>query len=259
VKDGSGKAISSKLVEQISMTKKFRIKRVKTILLFALLIACPTARSQNSERNKVELMQGIWDYTMNTDTSKYYKIVSGKNCLSFSYTRDNNDLEFTLFEMVIGFQNITTKYDETEFIHVDSLKESGLYYTEIINKNYISEGTIDETFCIIASYFECNGEVLSINGGKLFEFEKVEELPFEALGKLYRRGLIDGRNYIKDYLNLKFQSIKPLKCVLYSEPNKPMKTRLNRNNIVIVIEENDKWVKIKYSEGEGWVRKSDLR
>src|SRR5688572_19901099 len=126
---------------------------------------------------KLKLMQGIWDYTMNTDTSKYYKVVNGKNCLDFSYATDSNEL--TLFEMIIGFQSLATKYDETEFIHVDSLKENGLYYTAIINKNYVtSEGTIDKTFYIIASYFECDGEMLSINGGKLFEFEKIKELPF---------------------------------------------------------------------------------
>jgi hypothetical protein len=225
-----------------------------------VLFFCPIIGSV-AQAPKLKLMQGIWNYTMNTDTSKYYKVVNGKNCLDFSYTSDNNDLEFTLFEMVIGFQSLATKYDETEFIHIDSLKENGLYYTEIINKSYItSEGIIDKTFCIIASYFECDGEILSINGGKLFEFEKVDELPFEALSKLYKRGRLDGRDYIKDYLNIKVQSIKPVKCVIYSEPNKPTKVRLNRDDVVVVIEETGKWLKVKYGEDDiGWIKKEDAR
>ena len=225
-----------------------------------VLFFCPIVGAV-AQAPKLKLMQGIWDYTMNTDTSKYYKVVYGKKCLAFSYTSNNTDLEFTLFEMVIGFQNIATKYDETDFIHVDSLKEDGRYYTEIINKNYItSEGIIDKTYCIIASYFECDGEVLSINGGKLFEYEKIDELPFEALSKLYKRGKLDKRDYIKDYLKLKTRQVKPLKCKVYRSPSEQSKVQLKRDDVVIITEEANKWVKVKYSEeGLGWIKKDDLK
>jgi hypothetical protein len=213
------------------------------------------------ERTKLSQMQGVWEYTMNTDSSKYYKVVNEKKCLDFSYTTDSKDLEFTLFEMVIGFQNVATKYDETEFIHVDSLKENGLFFTGIIDKEEVGQdGLINKAFCMIASYYECDGELLAINGGKLFEYEKVSGLSYDAIKKLYYRGRQNNRNYLKDYLNLKVQSIKLLKCVLYSEPNKPTKARLNRDDLVIVIEEAGKWVKVKYSEeGLGWIKKDDLK
>jgi hypothetical protein len=231
--------------------------RIIYVLLLSSIVLVMNAFGQ--ENTKLLQMQGVWDYTMNTDTVKSYKIVVNKSCLDFSY-KVNND-EITLLEMIIGFQNIAAKYDETEFIHIDSLKENGLFFTEIVDKEEIGQdGLINKAFCMIASYYECDGELLAINGGKLFEYEKISELSYGAIKKLYNRGKQDNRNYLKDYLNLKVQSIKPVKCVLYSQPNKPTKARLNSDDVVIVIEGTSKWIKVKYSEeGFGWVKKDDLK
>ncbi|WP_414693422.1 SH3 domain-containing protein [Ohtaekwangia sp.] len=80
-----------------------------------------------------------------------------------------------------------------------------------------------------------------------------------ALDKLFKRGRLDGRDYIKEYLGLKVLSIKSLKSTVYSSPNKQTAVHLNRDTIVVVIGETNKWVKVKYCEGEGWIRKSDLK
>jgi hypothetical protein len=228
--------------------------KIYTVVIFFCFI--PESYAQAP---KLKLMQGVWNYTMNTDTSNFYKVVSGKDCLDFGFLTSNVDSEFTLLEMVIGFQNSITKYDDTLFIHVDSLKEDGVFYTAIINKeNITSEGIIDKAFCIIASYFECDGELLSINGGKLFEYEKISTLPFSALLRLYRRGKIDKRDYIKDYLKIKVLTIRNAKCKVYSNPSEPTNLQLKKDDIVVVIEDRGNWLKVQYDEsGVGWIRKED--
>ena len=230
----------------------------KDVVAVAIFLLCFDVTSFAQAPTKLKLIQGVWSYTMNTDTVKSYKIVANKNCLDFVYKVHSD--EITLLEMIIGFQSSVEWSDDTMFIHVDSLKENGLFFTEIIDKEEIAQdGLIDKAFCMIASYYECDGELLAINGGKLFEFEKMSELPYDAIKKLHNRGKQDNRNYLEDYLNLKGQSIKPAKCVVYSEPNEPTKVRLNRDDFVIVIEETGKWLKIKYGEcGIGWIKKDDV-
>jgi hypothetical protein len=217
-----------------------------------------------AQPTKLRMMQGIWDYTLNTDTSKYYKIVNGKNCLSFSFTKSNSDSDFTLFEMVIGFQSFVTKYDEVELIHVDSLKENGLYYTEIINRNYITaEGVIDKTFCIIASYHECDGELLSINGGKLFEYGKVMKLPSEGIKRLYNRGKHDNRNYIKDYIGIDVKEIKDARVIIYSTPGTASKVKLLKGELVTIVMRRGEWYKIQFEKNEiifeGWIMQKRVK
>lgn len=231
----------------------------KYVLAVVIFLLCFSIKSFAQAPTKLKLLQGIWSSTLNTDTVKSYKIVANKNCLDFAYNVDSH--EVTLLEMILGFQSSVEWSDDTKFIHVDSLKENGLFFTEIIDKEEIGQdGLIDKAFCMIASYYECDGELLAINGGKLFEYENISVLSYNAIKKLYNRGKQDNRNYVKDYLNLKVLSIKPVKCVIYSEPNKPTKARLNRDDVVIVIEETGKWLKIKYGEdGLGWIRKEEAK
>lgn len=223
-----------------------------------VLLLCFTTESFTQAPSKLKLLQGIWDYTMNSDTSKSYKVVSGKKCLEFGYIKSDNDLDFTLFEMIIGFQSFATKYDETEFIHIDSLKENGLYFTEIVDTDEIGQdGFGNKAFCMIASYYECDGELLSINGGKLFEYGKVPKLPNEAIKKLYNRGKHDNRNYIKDYIGIDVKEIKDAKTTIYSKPETSTKIRLLKGDLVTIVMQEGEWCKIEFEKNEivheGWI------
>jgi len=225
-----------------------------------LLIGCITGlHAQVHEGTRLALMQGVWECSTNDETN-IFKIVKGKNCLEFTYEPSNN-LDFTLFDMIIGFQSLTTKYDEIQVINIDSLKENGLYYTEIIDKKDIGQdGTINKAFCIIPSYYECDGSILSINGGKLFEYEKIPKLPNSALKKLYNRGKKDNRNYIKDYMYIKVAEINATKSIVYSKPGKSTNIQLIKGDVVIVLEEEGEWIKIEYGEEyeQGYIKKENL-
>lgn len=232
---------------------------MKNLVIILLLCYITGLHAQVHEGTRLALMQGIWECSTNDETS-IFKIVKGKNCLEFTY-EPSDKLDFTLFDMMIGFQNLATKYNEIQVINIDSLKENGLHYTEVINKKYIGQdGTIDKAFCIIPSYYECDGSILSINGGKLFEYEKISKLPNNALKKLYYRGRQDKRDYTKDYLGIKVSEISASKSIIYSEPGKPTNTQLGKGDIVTVLEEKGNWLKVDYgTETAGWVKKEDAK
>lgn len=193
---------------------------------------------------------------MNSDTEKAFTIVKGKLSLNFVYNISGG-IDFPLAESVKGFYSGDTEVDS---LNVESLGEDGLHYI-VVDKNEItSSGWIYKPNYILPRYFQCDGELMSINGGQLVEYSKIKELPFEALSRLYKRGRLDRRDYIKEYLNLKVLAIKSAMSIVYSEPNKPTKVRLNRDGVVVVIEETGKWLKIKYGEdGLGWIKKEDAK
>lgn len=232
---------------------------MKNFVIILLLCYITGLHAQVHESTRLALMQGVWDCSTN-DEASIFKIIKDKNCLEFTY-KPSDDLDFTLFDMIIGFQSLVTEYNEIQVINIDSLKENGLYYTEIIDKKDIGQdGKINKTFCIIPSYYECDGKILSINGGKLFEYEKIPKLPNNAIKNLYYRGIHDIRDYIKDYLGIKVVEIASPQSTVYSEPNKPTATQLTKGDVVIVLEEKGNWVKVDYGgSNPGWVKKEDTQ
>ena len=110
---------------------------------------------------------------------------------------------------------------------------------------------------MIASYYECDGELLSINGGKLFEYGKVPKLPNEAIKKLYNRGKHDNRNYIKDYIGIDVKEIKDAKTTIYSKPETSTKIRLLKGDLVTIVMQEGEWCKIEFEKNEivheGWI------
>jgi hypothetical protein len=230
---------------------------MKKFIIISLLCCITKLHAQVQVNTRLALMQGIWEWITNDDTNSVFKVVNGNKCLEFAFEKVSNDLEFPLFEMIIGFQNTATFDNEIWHINIDSLKEDGLYYTEVINKKYIERnGMINKAYCVIPSYYECDGNILSINGGKLFEYEKIKKLSNNSLKKLYNRGKLDKRDYIKDYLNIKVMEITAFNGIIYSEPNKPTNIQLSKGDIVTVLEEKGKWLKVDYGTDQpGWIKR----
>jgi hypothetical protein len=234
--------------------------RIHFLLLMTLLCSLKLSYAQEKASRKPSLIQGIWEGIMNSDSTEHlYKIINGNRSLGISFTNASQVSDFYLNESIEGFQNY--KRDEVDSINVKWLSKEGKYYTSIINEKKINKnGWVDIEYCIVPDYFECDGELMSINGGHLSEFDKINELPFNTISILYKRGKLDRRDYINDYLKLETRQVKPLKCKVYANPNEQSKTQLKRDDVVIVIEETSKWAKVKYSEEEfGWIKKDDLK
>jgi hypothetical protein len=232
---------------------------------FIILFLHYTIAAHGQIDTKLSLIQGIWQYSFpnktGVNTGSIFKIVNNEKCLEFTYIPDSNELTHPLFKMVVGFQDSVNSSYENEEIDTNAFKADGLYYTEIISEEYIKEdGLVRKPDFIVPSYFECDGQVMSIAGSKLFEYEKVFELPYEAVMYLFRRSKRDERNYLKEYLKLEVLAIKPLKCTVYSKPDKHTNVQLNRDDVVVIIEKKGDWLKVEYGEdGIGWIKKEAVK
>jgi hypothetical protein len=232
---------------------------VKTCLFFCITNFLATiGYCQTTEANRLQLIQGVWAGTTNSDVENLYKIVKGNKSLGISLSDTAPIADFYLNESIEGFQNFT--YTDVDSINVKTLSGDGKYYTAILEEDQVDkEGWVSIAYCMIPDYFECDGELMSINGGRLLEFSKLNQLPFEALIKLYKRGKIDRRDYIKEYLDINALRIKA-RCNVYSTPNGQTKLQLNKDDIIIVIEDRGDWLKVQYNERDiGWLRKADAR
>ncbi len=224
-------------------------------MIVILLSSLRLSYAQVNGKSKLALMQGVWENTVNSDTEKAFTIIKGKYSLNFVYDISGGS-DFPLVETVKGFFNENTEVDS---LSVDSLKEDGLHYIVINKEDVLLNGWVQSPCFLTPAYFACDGELMSINGGKLAEYSKSNSLLFEALVKLYKRGKLDQRDYIKDYLNIKARAIKSLKCKVYAEPRKLTMEQLNRDDVVVVLGEKGKWLKVKYKEDDfGWIRKADV-
>ena len=238
-------------------TRSMRL--VATIQILVLTHFLFYADAQQNRKSKLECVQGIWENTMNSDAEKAFTIIKGHASLSFVYDTSNN-IDFPLNESIEGFQNFANRnYDS---IHVDSLKNDGLYYT-IANINDIEpDGWIFPLNYLVPTYFSCDDELLSINGGHIVEYNKIQELPFEAIDKVHQRGKIDRRDYLFQYLGIKvgmIQSARSRVYLLVGNEKKPSEHFLGKDDTVIVLQTSDDWVKVKYSDRDiGWVKRRDV-
>jgi hypothetical protein len=233
---------------------------MKINLIVILLLYCTTVTNGQVNTN-LTLIQGIWQYSFPTEPGSIFKIVKDKKCLEFIYAPNSGESNHVLFRMIVGFQDSVNSSYEHEEIDTNSFRADGLYYTEIISEEDITaDGLVEKPNFIVPSYFECDGQLLSMSGRGILDYDKIAELPHEVVEYLYYRGSRDKQDYLRDYLNLKVIAIKPLKCTLYSKPDKTTDVQLTRGDVVIVTEEAGKWLKVKYSEsGIGWINKDDVR
>lgn len=229
---------------------------MKTALISLLLFSFISLQGQVKKNTRLSLMQGIWLSNSSRDSSiTNFKIVKEKNCIEFYESPDSIT---ALFNMMIGFQSIAGSTAEIESIQIDSLKENGPYYTEVVDKKHIeNDGSVNTAYCVIASYYECDGQHLAINGNSaLYEFDKIAQLPYSAIKKLQRKGKKDGQNYIKEYLGIEVKEINNSNSTVYSSPGKKTDVRLSPGDVVIVLEENGNWLKVDYGQDKpGWINK----
>ena len=228
---------------------------MRIVLILLLSFSLIKLHGQVKKGTQLSLMQGIWRSNSGNDSTANFKIVKERNCIEFYESPDSIT---TLFNMMIGFQNIAGSKAEITSIYIDSLKEDGRYYTEVIDKKYIQDdGAIDMAFLVIASYYECDGEHLAINGNSaLYEFDKVARLPNSTVKNLYKKGKKDKRNYIKEYLGIDVKEINNSNTIIYSAPGKSTNSLLTAGDIVIIVEESGSWLKIDFGRHQsGWIKK----
>jgi hypothetical protein len=230
------------------------------IALSILSLLCSELTDTQSIKNKLDSIQGIWKSNESEKSEESFTIIKGMNALSITYTDDSEELDFPLSESIQGFQN--ESYEDIDSIHVNTLKADGAYFTSAFRENVKKSGWVEKPYFTIPSYFEVDDNTMSIGGGQLAEFSKITSLPPFTLKQLYKRGKLDKRNYLKDYLGLIFKEVVSPKCTIYQSPGIATKMYIIKGDLVSILEQQGNWVKIEYQgkkKVQGWLKKSDIR
>jgi len=240
------------------------MKMKRTTITFAIILCCFSGKIYGQN---LSLIQGIWSYNLNSDSSMAFSITKGNSSISFAIENieniNYNELDFPLSETIEGFQDNhePSLGAPEEDMNISELKEDGLYYTIIYKEVIEKDGWVNSSDYSVPLEFECDGDYMSIYGGKLVEFYKIDRLPAITLKLLYLRGKQDHRNYIKEYLSIDVKEIVVPESIIYSEPDSPTTMHLIQGDIVTVLEGQDDWIKIEYA-GEklvtGWIKKEDV-
>lgn len=105
------------------------------------------------------------------------------------------------------------------------------------------------------------GSRFELINSNVFVYIKVAGLPNNYITALYKKGIKDKKNYLKNFFNMDFKEIKIAKSIIYKTPNNPTKMYLLKGNEVEVLEQKDNWLRIRYYGNktiEGWIKKEDV-
>jgi hypothetical protein len=232
---------------------------IAKLVLIALFNAA-ILQAQEAKETKISLMQGVWESNDNSESEKSFTIIKGMNALSIVHSDNPSEMDFPISESVQGFQN--KNHDEADSINVKTLKEDGRYFTTVDKENINKNGWVEEPYFTIPTYFEIDKTTMSINGGKIAEFTKIKNLPAFTLKQLYKRGQLDKRNYLKDYLNIDAREIIAPKSIIFQSPGTATKMYLVKGDLVSVISQQGEWVKVEYQGKkivQGWIKKEHIK
>jgi hypothetical protein len=236
--------------------------RIQNAFLVLIFLVLPFSVSSQGGANKIDLIQGVWANNRNNETEYSFKIIDGIRSLGISYTNDLKRFDFYFVESLEGFQNKT--YNESDSININSFEVNGEYFTTVLYPNEVSvDGWVKIADCMVASYFECDGLNMSINGGKLVEFHKIVSLPQAALQKVFDQGRRDRRNYISEYLHIEVREVFRNRTKLYLGPGGEFAKYLPAQLLVTVLEKKRQWIKIQFESNnvveQGWIMERSLR
>jgi hypothetical protein len=200
-------------------------------------------------------MQGVWENTLSLEDEKAYLIVNGKTSLNIVFNPKLNTLDFPLNESIKGFQNLDG--GEGDSINVSWIEADGRFYTTVDVKYVNQKGWVKRPHYLTPSFFECDGAVMSINGGgRLVEYVKSDVLPYTMLALLYEREKKDKKHYIKNYLSLNTKKVIGSKVIVYSGPDadQPTNHRLHFGSIVVIYKISQSMYQVDFHDANRWLR-----
>jgi hypothetical protein len=234
--------------------------RKKYIILIITGFLCISASTQ-IDVNSLKSVQGIW-YRVNlpeyTNNSSSIKINKGFKSLNLEYSISEEKKNY-ISEYYIGFQD-SSSYD-IETINISKLREFGNYYTVISMSSINDNGEVTIPNFSTPEIVELDENIMWINYGKITMYERIYRLPIKALKILYLQGKQDKRNYLKEYLDIDVREIIVNKNIIYFEPDIPTKMYFIKGDVVTILEEKNKWLKVEYEGNKlitGWIKKKDV-
>jgi hypothetical protein len=193
---------------------------------------------------------GVWQEFLQ-DSNCYCLITD-----TFYYWLYHNEEYFSLDIWHYGF--IDNKFDS---LSVSQFKDFGKYFV-LADVNLEKNRMYDESCFLIygtdvhSKYADFTA--IELEGPKVFMYTKI----FKFNKKLEENLKEKSPDVFVEYLKVTSQlEIYSKKCTVYSEPDRPTKAQLQKGDIVMIIEEQDNWLKIAYGDENdiGWIKRKDVK
>jgi hypothetical protein len=210
------------------------------------------------QSNSKESLEGYWiqqpndqNIRKNTDETIYMYYSKVFAIIIWAYKTPSKIDNYTMY---YGF------YDDCDLPHIDSLKQSGIYYFAVDKSDFENEqkrAVSMRNACEELNIFTVGNDTLMniyrSSNQQYITYKKLDSLPQNVHDYLRKKGIRK---------NLQQKKILSDKAIIYSQPEIPTKMYLIKSNIITVLEEKEGWVKIEY-EGKklitGWVKKEDIK
>ena len=229
-------------------------RNVLTIFLLAcnILLFCQEREQKIYNANQI---QGIWqmyaNYTDANDNAFYkvYHIFKGRKCLDVDITGSPYD-KLSVVVSDYGFSD----YDMYDDLSLENITDSGEFFIEIVNENGRRLFNVSSPFQL-----EEKKSLIIFND----ECDYIDKAPKEVLDVLYKRGMRDHRDYIKEFLDMQVCGIKAEKSFIYDSTQAKTKMYLVKDDIVTVNGQQNGFMKMEYETAKGdtirgLVRKEDV-
>jgi hypothetical protein len=218
----------------------------KIFLIFCLGKIAITSYSQ------INYFVGVWREVMQDTNS--YRLITDNYFYSFYDVQDSNDWYIKTF--YYGF--IDDK--DSDSVSISQFKDIGEHFV-LAEANLDKEKVYDKDYFLIygtnihSKYADFTA--IDLEGPKVFMYTKI----FKLNKKLEENLKEKSPDVFVEYLKITSQlEIYSKKCTVYSEPNRPTKAQLQKGDIVMIIEEQDNWLKIEYGENDiGWIKRKDVK
>lgn len=222
----------------------------RTMTAIVLCAIAINLYSQNISR--LDKMQGIWSHSDNgyTENNQFqYSITNGNKTLGISYIENDSTFNILVSETIEGFLNYDPKSSE-ETINIKDFLKDGEYYFWMLKNAIDQNGNIDQGSCYVVN-LSFEDDVMVIYSRDESRFNKISRLPSMALYRLYFRGKLDNRNYIKEYLGLDVRNVIVEKSIIYDRLEVKTEKYLVKNDLITVTGEQNSFFKMKYETDKG--------
>lgn len=132
-------------------------------------------------------------------------------------------------------------------------------YANDYKNQLVSERSDIDRVDMMSVYELYSGGSLVLTNVRMHTYGSVSALPKGALTMLYHKGQIDGRDYIRHFLELDVRAIASEKAIIYDSTGTATKMYLIKDDIISVSGQQNGFMQMEYETGKGRIIKGMVK
>lgn len=235
-------------------------------IILILLILTPVL---SFSQTKIDDFKGIYQHTRDKNI---YIVINGFDVVNISFDAEGcSDLNNCYFQYYLSELFFLKEYNIEREVLFDSLMTQNIeescgvlfFYSKksewrYKNRKVSDRGDIDGIDNM--SFYELYPEgMLVLTNVNMHTYGLRNKLPKGALTMLYHKGQIDGRDYIRHFLELDVRAIASEKATIYDSTGTVTKMYLIKDDIISVSGQQNGFVQMEYETDKGRIIKGMVK